>query len=50
MQALVAFLSRHPWIYVVLAFAVLIGAWATLITLAANHAPPPIELKNDLQR
>ncbi len=50
MKALAAFLSRHPWIFVVLAFAVLIAAWSTLITLAAKHAPQPIEWKKDLQR
>ncbi len=31
MNAVSAFLSRNPWIYVVLAFAVLLGAWSTLI-------------------
>lgn len=50
MKAIAAFLSRHPWIYVVLAFAVLIGAWSTFISLAANHAPQPIEWKKDPNR
>jgi hypothetical protein len=40
-----AFLSRHPWIYVVLAFMLLIGAWTTLISIAVKHTPPQIELK-----
>ena len=50
MKTIVAFFSRHPWIFVVLAFAVLIGAWSTLIALATKHAPQQIELKKDPQR
>ena len=45
MKPLAAFLSRHPWIYVVLAFMLLIGAWTTLISIAVKHTPPQIELK-----
>lgn len=45
MKPLAAFLSRHPWIYVVLAFALLIGAWSTLISIAMKHTPPQIEVK-----
>jgi hypothetical protein len=45
MKPLTAFLSRHPWIYVVLAFVLLIGAWSTLISIAVKHTPPQIELK-----
>ncbi len=40
-----AFLSRHPWIYVVLAFMLLLGAWSTLITIAVKHTPRVIEVK-----
>ncbi|MEI8039651.1 MAG: hypothetical protein WCJ14_14800 [Verrucomicrobiota bacterium] len=50
MKALAAFLSRHPWIYVVLAFSLLIGAWSTFISLAAKHGPQQIEWKKDLNR
>ena len=39
------FLVRHPWILVVLAFALLIGAWTTLITVAAKHAPQVIDVR-----
>jgi hypothetical protein len=35
---------KHPWILVVLAFLILIGAWFTLITLAKRHAPEEIEV------
>jgi len=45
MKALVAFLARNPWIFVVLAFALLIGAWSVLITLAHQHAPQEIEVE-----
>jgi len=50
MKSLAAFLARHPWIYVILAFAVLIGAWSTLIALATQHTPQQIEWKKDLNR
>lgn len=39
------FLNRHPWIYVLLAFMLLIGAWSTLISVAAKHSPQVIEVK-----
>lgn len=34
----------HPWIFVVLAFLLLIGAWSALITIAVKHAPEKIEV------
>ena len=37
-------LARHPWLLVVLAFALLLGAWSTLITIAAKHSPTVIEV------
>lgn len=39
------FLARNPWIFVVLAFVLLIGAWSTLITIAVKHSPQQIEAK-----
>lgn len=45
MKALISFLNRHPWIYVVLAFAVLIGAWSALISLAVKNKPQTIEVE-----
>lgn len=45
MKNLAAFLARHPWIYVVFAFLLLIGAWSTLISIAAKHSPQVIEVK-----
>ena len=38
------FLARNPWIYVVLAFALLLTAWSTLITIAVKHSPQKIEI------
>jgi hypothetical protein len=45
-----AFLSRNPWIYVVLAFALLLGAWSTLITIAVKHTPQQIEVHKNTTR
>jgi len=45
MKALAAFLARNPWIFVVLAFALLIGAWSAFISIANKHAPQEIEVK-----
>lgn len=47
MKAVVAFLNRNPWIYVVLAFALLIGAWSTLISIAVKHSPQQIEVPRE---
>lgn len=38
------FFAKHPWLYVVLAFALLISAWSALITIAAKHSPQVIEV------
>lgn len=46
MKAFSSFLAQHPWLYVVLAFVVLIGAWSALITIAVKHAPQQIEVQN----
>ena len=50
MKALAAFVSRNPWIYVVLAFILLIGAWSTLISIAVKHSPQTIEVKKESTR
>jgi len=34
MKTLLSFLRARPWLLVVLAFAILIAAWSTLITLS----------------
>ena len=34
---------RSLWFWVVLAFLVLIGAWAAMITIAVKNAPEKIE-------
>jgi len=36
-------LARRPWLFVLLAFLLLIGAWSALITIAVKHAPKKIE-------
>ncbi len=45
MKNIAEIMSRHPWIYVVLAFALLLGAWSTLISIAAKHTPQVIEVR-----
>lgn len=45
MKNITAFMSRHPWIYVIFAFLLLIGAWSTLISIAAKHSPQVIEVR-----
>ena len=34
---------KRPWLLIVLAFLLLIGAWCALITIAIEHAPQQIE-------
>lgn len=36
--------NRHPWLYVVLAFVVLICAWTTLVTITMTNQPEVIEV------
>lgn len=43
-------LARNPWIYVVLAFVLLIGAWSTLISIAVKHSPQTIEVKREARK
>jgi hypothetical protein len=45
MNKFVSYLNRHPWIYVVLAFGLLIAAWSTLISIAVEHTPRQIEIR-----
>lgn len=42
---MIGFLNRHPWIYVVLAFGLLIGGWTTLVIIATKHRPQEIEIR-----
>ncbi len=44
-NAPVGFWVRHPWLFVVLAFGLLITAWTALITVAVKHAPQQVEVK-----
>lgn len=44
MKAISAFVARNPWLYVLLAFVVLLTAWSTLISVAVKYAPQPIEV------
>jgi hypothetical protein len=39
-------LTRNPWIFVVLAFALLLTAWGSLISLAKAHRPEEINVQH----
>ncbi|MEY3897800.1 MAG: hypothetical protein RLZZ214_3321 [Verrucomicrobiota bacterium] len=45
MKTIADFVYRNPWIYIVLAFVVLLAAWSTLISIAVKHSPQQIEVK-----
>jgi ABC-type arginine/histidine transport system permease subunit len=45
MKAISEFVFRNPWIYIVLAFVLLLAAWSTLISIAVKHTPQQIEVK-----
>ena len=36
--------QKRPWLWIVLAFILLIAAWAVLITIAVNNQPEKIEV------
>ena len=44
MKAISEFVFRNPWIYIVLAFVLLLAAWSTLISIAVKHTPQQIEV------
>ena len=44
-KSILSTLNRNPWIYVVVAFSVLIAAWATLIAVAVKNRPEPLPLQ-----
>lgn len=37
-------LRRHPWLWIIVAFLLLIGAWTALISIAVKNKPASIEL------
>ena len=39
-------LTRHPWIFVVLAFALIIAGWVFVITIANKNRPEKIPLEH----
>ena len=46
------FIHRRPWIILVVIFAVLIGAWTTMIIIASKNRPEkvPLEHLDDIPR
>jgi hypothetical protein len=45
MKAIAQFIYRNPWVYIVLAFLLLFGAWSLLISIAVKNTPQQIEVK-----
>ncbi len=45
MKSIQAFITRNPWIYIVLAFVLLLAAWSTLITVAMKYSPQVVEVR-----
>ena len=45
MKTIRSFVARNPWVYIVLAFVVLLTAWSTLITVAIKYSPQTVELQ-----
>lgn len=41
-----SFLKKRPWIWVWVAFIVLLGAWTALFTIALKNQPRPIPLEH----
>lgn len=40
-----SFLRARPWLWIVLAFAILIASWVVLLTIASKHRPATVELR-----
>lgn len=40
------FIHRHPWIILVIVFAILIGAWTTMIVIASKNRPESVPLEH----
>ena len=45
MKSINAFVSRNPWLYVLLAFVLLLSAWSALISVAVKISPQQVEVK-----
>ncbi len=41
------FIHKRPWVLIVAAFLMLIGAWSSLIVIAVKNQPQKLELKTD---
>jgi len=42
-----AMLKKHPWIWIVVAFAVLVTAWVFFIRIAVENQPENLPLVNE---
>lgn len=41
------FLRERPWLWIVLAFLLLIAGWTVLLKIAAENQPATVELKTN---
>lgn len=41
---MIQFVQKRPWIFIVIAFVVLIAGWVFLLRLAAEHRPDSVEI------
>lgn len=41
-------IRKRPWLFIWVAFALLIGAWALLITVAVRNAPVSVPLGSEV--
>ncbi|MGK0188906.1 MAG: hypothetical protein ACI9R3_004720 [Verrucomicrobiales bacterium] len=37
--------KKRPWLWVFVAFFILIGAWTTLISIALTHQPEKVKIE-----
>ena len=38
-------MRKRPWLWIVLAFVILITSWVVLLRIASEHRPATVELK-----
>jgi hypothetical protein len=45
MKSINTFVQNNPWLYIILAFVLLLSAWSALISVAVKYSPQQIEVK-----
>ncbi len=44
-----SWVRRRPWVWIWVAFAILLGAWAVLVAIAVKHQPERIPLEAPIE-